>query len=391
MSFCVAGVYPKQRRAGGKYCTHCYTSAVEPIQFISIGRQSFSTKRCESRSTLSPLLTHTHTRTCIGNPHGIPWHTMPPKGSGRGRTQHRDADKEPETPFHPAADAATFRDLLIFEERLKQNAARLQARKRKYEMLLFGFVSFILCLSHFVVISPRSSVFLQYSLAAVLMICLTTLFLFFASGMHAERIRSANKFVPQANRSLRNFNMYLNTRPARSAALGTSAGSTSSSSSLSSSIPPAQNSRGELIFSSRVSPDFRQGYERYRAAFERRRAEKMAAKRAQSWKRWFDFALGRSSEPATKPGSSVARQSVESRPRTTRSSKPRSSRASRTTRTDTASNAAAPCHVASGQLEDMSDAPSEGLSSEGLSDGMSDGMSEGVSEEGGSLSGHEPS
>ena len=137
---------------------------------------------------------------------------MPPKGSARGRPPHREA--EDEEPFHPAADAATFRDLLIFEERLKQNAARLQSRKRKYEMLLFGFVTFFLCLSHLVVVSPRSSVFVQYSLAAVLMICLTTLFLFFASGMHAERIRSANKFVPQANRSLRNFNMYLNTRTA---------------------------------------------------------------------------------------------------------------------------------------------------------------------------------
>ncbi|KAJ9474701.1 F-box domain-containing protein [Pseudozyma hubeiensis] len=305
---------------------------------------------------------------------------MPPKGSARGRTQQRDADKEPETPFHPAADAATFRDLLIFEERLKQNAARLQARKRKYEMLLFGFVSFILCLSHLVVISPRSSVFLQYSLAAVLMICLTTLFLFFASGMHAERIRSANKFVPQANRSLRNFNMYLNTRANRTAAL--------SSGTSTSSIPPAQNTRGELIFSSRVSPEFREGYEKYRAAFERRRAEKIAAKRAQSWKRWFDFALGKSSDAATKSGSSVARHTVDSRPRkAARTSKSRNARSTRASiRTEEVSAAATPAHAGL-QLEDLSDAPSDGLS-EVLSDGLSDG---GLSEEGGSMSGHEPS
>lgn len=43
-------------------------------------------------------------------------------------------------------------------------------------------------------------------------------------------------------------------------------------------IPPAQNPRGELIFSSRVSGAFREGYERYRAEWERRRAE---AKRVQ--------------------------------------------------------------------------------------------------------------
>ncbi|KAF6766931.1 Sporulation/nuclear morphology, Spo7 [Kalmanozyma brasiliensis GHG001] len=297
---------------------------------------------------------------------------MPPKNA-RGRTQHREADKEPEEPFHPAADAATFRDLLIFEERLKQNAARLQARKRKYEILLFGFVLFILCLSHLVVISPRSSVFLQYSLAAVLMICLTTLFLFFASGMHAERIRSANKFVPQANRSLRNFNMYLNTRSTRTATL-----------SAASTIPPAQNSRGELIFSSKVNPDFREGYQRYRAAFERRRAEKIAAKRAQSWKRWFYFALGKPDDTKLRSATTATRNAADpSRSKALRGSKPRTARTTRATaRLDSEGAEAASPQRGSLQLEDLSDAPS---------DGLSDGLSEALSEEGGSMSGHDPS
>lgn len=35
--------------------------------------------------------------------------------------------------YHPAPDAQTYRDLLIFEERLKQNAARLIKRKKKYQ------------------------------------------------------------------------------------------------------------------------------------------------------------------------------------------------------------------------------------------------------------------
>jgi len=39
-------------------------------------------------------------------------------------------------------------------------------------------------------------------------------------------------------------------------------------------IPASTNPRGELIFSSRVDKSFREGYERYRAAFERRREEK---------------------------------------------------------------------------------------------------------------------
>lgn len=373
---------------------------------------------------------------------------MPPKSSqSRGRSQHaRNASQlanDKEEPFHPAADAATFRDLLIFEERLKQNAARLQSRKRKYEILLFGFVTFILCLSHFVVISPRSSVFLQYSLAAVLMICLTTLFLFFASGMHAERIRSANKFVPQANRSLRNFNMYLNTRTASSTrwwsirrlfrrrshhnkprpssnaaetnsltgkmddALNKGASVTRSSSRAStnsstagftgtptggsstprralSSIPPSQNSRGELIFSNRVSPEFREGYQRYRAAFERRRAEKMAAKRAQSWKRWFSFLLGRPIDPPAKTASSAARhhsepQAIAANQRSNRTSKivSRSTRSLQSSsRAGSDSNAGS--LRAGSPVEDLSEAASD--------DGYPPSIASGSS-----LSGHEPS
>lgn len=35
--------------------------------------------------------------------------------------------------FAPPSDIASFKDLLLFEERLKQNAALLRSRKRKYE------------------------------------------------------------------------------------------------------------------------------------------------------------------------------------------------------------------------------------------------------------------
>lgn len=49
-------------------------------------------------------------------------------------------------------------------------------------------------------------------------------------------------------------------------------------------IPPSSNPRGELIFSSRVDKTFREGYERYRAAFERRREEKSREERGKGWK-----------------------------------------------------------------------------------------------------------
>lgn len=38
----------------------------------------------------------------------------------------------PTAPFHPPADTSTYRDLLLFEERLKLNAEMLRRRKRRY-------------------------------------------------------------------------------------------------------------------------------------------------------------------------------------------------------------------------------------------------------------------
>lgn len=56
-------------------------------------------------------------------------------------------------------------------------------------------------------------------------------------------------------------------------------------------IPPTNNPRGELIFSSRVDRGFREAYERYRAAFERKREAREAYAAAQTrwgwrWRLW---------------------------------------------------------------------------------------------------------
>lgn len=45
-----------------------------------------------------------------------------------------------------------------------------------------------------------------------------------------------------------------------------------------SSLPPTTNPRGELVFSHRVDKSFRDGYDKYRAAFERKRTQALAAK-----------------------------------------------------------------------------------------------------------------
>ena len=48
-------------------------------------------------------------------------------------------------------------------------------------------------------------------------------------------------------------------------------------------IPPAANPRGELIFSSRIDKNFRESYERYRSAFERKREVKEYNERQKKW------------------------------------------------------------------------------------------------------------
>jgi hypothetical protein len=138
-----------------------------------------------------------------------------------------------------------------------------------------------------------------------------------------------NRYVPHANRALRSFNMYLNVRkppllskipfnpisflfPRPQVQAHTSAPSSPTvprtASIPISPIPPATNPRGELIFSSKVNPSFRESYERYRAAFERRREERMRENVAQTfWGRtWLKVIPTRSVPPLATGGSSPA-------------------------------------------------------------------------------------
>lgn len=303
------------------------------------------------------------------------------KAEGRMVAKTSMASPSGSVPYYPSADAQTYRDLLIFEERLKQNAARLVKRRKKYQTFLVLLCGAIGLFSYYVFVQPSEWQPLHYLNVTVLLITATMLLLFFASGMYSERITAANKFVPQANRSLRSFNMYLNTRAAPRRSIfsyfrqqesaftlrrttsvaedkeaqvnregsdsttnANGDGSANKHPTLSvaaarrlhiPTIPPSSNPRGELIFSSKVSNQFREGYERYRAAFERRRAEKMQERRRSGWRGWWIFGGGSESSPKSAPmsmeGGSVIQQpqpkkgSPASSLRGTRSS-PRSSR-----------------------------------------------------------------
>lgn len=154
-------------------------------------------------------------------------------------------------PYYPTADTATFRDLLLFEERLKRNAGLLKRRKSRYQFYLLLlvtavliFLSDVLLETELFLLPLNHAVYYYYSYTrsletipkrdlwraeddadagiyfhlppyvktGCLFVLGVTLFLFFASGMYSERVGYANKYVPHANKALRSFNMYLNVR-----------------------------------------------------------------------------------------------------------------------------------------------------------------------------------
>jgi len=152
------------------------------------------------------------------------------------------------------------------------------------------------------------------------------------SGMYSEKIGYANRYVPHANRALRNFNMYLNVRqpplrsklpfnpfsflfprtaPSTPNPVSSPSGSRRRSpspsrpSKRSSSvpippIPPTSNPRGELIFSSRVDRAFREGYDRHRATFERMKEERERMAYQATWLGWLHTKIMRL--PVVVPG-----------------------------------------------------------------------------------------
>ncbi len=163
-----------------------------------------------------------------------------------------------------------------------------------------------------------------YFATGILLTALTTLFLFFSNGLYSEKIGYANKsvspisrsfqrshprrYVSHANRTLRSFNMYLNVRARKYTLRSLLSPQSPPPSPLPTQpppqtppprrssvpinpIPPPTNPRGELIFNTRVDKGFREGYERYRGAFEKRREERQREaedlKASKSWWAWF--------------------------------------------------------------------------------------------------------
>ncbi|KAH8551071.1 Spo7-like protein-domain-containing protein [Umbelopsis sp. PMI_123] len=148
-------------------------------------------------------------------------------------------------------DTATYRDLVIFEERLRGNMRRLQRRKKKYEAILVLFVVLIAYFSYAVFIHPSSIsllvIFNKICLFGVVMLS----FLFFWSGMYREKIVYAAKFVPHCNKALRSFNLHFN-----------------------------RDGNGQLSFYKKIPKQFQEGFNAYRQHYYVRKKARKAAKAA---------------------------------------------------------------------------------------------------------------
>ncbi|KAE9406569.1 hypothetical protein BT96DRAFT_963460 [Gymnopus androsaceus JB14] len=285
----------------------------------------------------------------------------------------------PKATFFPPNDSATYRDLLLFEERLKSTALSLQKRKSRYQLFLFQLLTVITFLLYEVLAPPEASLLsipytwlLQrllpelypqelgiatihpYLTTGLLFVSVTTLVLFFASGMYSEKIAYANKYVPHANKALRSFNIYLNVRkpplrqkfklhtwnplefffPRPQHNLPSSPKYTQiitqplslphshDSPSLNHLPSPSQypqfprpsTHEGDSIFSSRIDKSFREPYERYRATFERKREEKeRAARKERWWERFMFWRKTKSSQPSQQHQRTISLMSSSSR------------------------------------------------------------------------------
>ncbi|CAG8447300.1 16657_t:CDS:2 [Dentiscutata heterogama] len=144
----------------------------------------------------------------------------------------------PATATHPSTPLPSnhqrYKDLLIFEERLKQNLHQLQRRSYKYE----GSICLSLpVLLYAVFVYKSDNPTFQFFSKLLLFVAIITLALFFMKNIYSEKVRVASRFVPQCNRVLRQYNMHFNVNG------------------------------GEIVFYKKVPKKFQEGFERYRQMY----------------------------------------------------------------------------------------------------------------------------
>ncbi|CAG8610602.1 2374_t:CDS:10 [Ambispora leptoticha] len=131
-----------------------------------------------------------------------------------------------------------FKDLLVFEERLKQNFHKLSKQQQKYEAILGFNCCLILLCSYLVFFNKFENEKLYFMCKLCLLATISYIAVFFLSGQYTEKISVGQKYVPQCNRALRAFNVHFN-----------------------------RDNKGELTFYRKVPKKFQEGFEKYRKLY----------------------------------------------------------------------------------------------------------------------------
>ncbi|RIB27647.1 Spo7-like protein [Gigaspora rosea] len=137
-----------------------------------------------------------------------------------------------------------YKDLLIFEERLKQNLHQLQRRSYKYEAFLGSICLSLPILLYAVFVYKSDNPTFQFFSKLLLFVAIITLALFFMKNIYSEKVRVASRFVPQCNRVLRQYNMHFNVNG------------------------------GEIVFHKKVPKKFQEGFERYRQMYYTKKSQR---------------------------------------------------------------------------------------------------------------------
>ena len=134
-------------------------------------------------------------------------------------------------------------DLILFEERIRLNAARIQTATWRWKvflvclilsLLLASFLSLRVYLDASFTLRNRKTTPWQF---VVLFLLAGLSFLFFVSGLFKQKLLHHSRFIAQCNRSLRIYNMQV-------------------------------DKSGQVRFSSKVPSLFQQGVQNYRQAFK---------------------------------------------------------------------------------------------------------------------------
>ncbi|KAG2181514.1 hypothetical protein INT44_008329 [Umbelopsis vinacea] len=147
-------------------------------------------------------------------------------------------------------DTATYRDLVIFEERLRGNMRRLQRRKTKYEDLIISNLQQDMFVRRG---DACFSVLLERHVSRESCLCSQVSGTWSVCAIETKKTNNAlaDRFVPHCNKALRSFNLHFN-----------------------------RDDNGQLSFYKKIPKQFQEGFNAYRQHYYVRKKARKAAKAA---------------------------------------------------------------------------------------------------------------